>query len=73
MPTQEMRVLWHPLRVAIFGLLKTEPATRSQLAKACGAPYAEIAYHCRALRYSGCIKYGEHSGPTSDDPLYEVA
>lgn len=73
MPTQEMRALWHPTRVQIFDSLKTGPATRSQLAKACGAPYAEVAYHCRSLRHSGCIKYGERSGPHSADPLYEVA
>jgi hypothetical protein len=44
-----------------------------QLVDAAGAPFAEVAYHCRALCYSGCIKYAESSGPDSDDPLYEIA
>jgi hypothetical protein len=72
-PTQEMRALWHPTRARIFDLLKTEPATRSHLAKAGGAPYAEVAYHCRALCHSGCIQHAGGSSPDSDDPLYEVA
>lgn len=73
MPTQEMRALWHPTRAGIIELLKSAPATRSQLTESTGAPYAEVAYHCRALCRSGCIKYAESSGPDVDDPLYEVA
>jgi hypothetical protein len=72
-PTQEMRALWHPTRAGILELLKTEPATRSQLTEAVGAPLAEVAYHCRALCNSGCAKHADSSGPDADDPLYEAA
>lgn len=72
MPTQEMRALWHPTRAGILELLKAEPARRSQLAESAGAPLAEVAYHCRALCRSGCIRYGESSGPDSPDPLFEA-
>ncbi len=72
MPTQEMRAIWHPTRARIFELVKARPATRSQLTDAAGAPYAEVAYHCRALLYSGCIRYAQPSGFESDDPLYEA-
>jgi hypothetical protein len=71
-PTQEMRALWHPTRAQILELLKTEPAARSQLVAAAGAPYAEVAYHCRALCRSGCIQYAASSGPEADDPLFEA-
>jgi DNA-binding transcriptional ArsR family regulator len=67
-----MRALWHPTRARILELLNAEPTTRSHLAESAGAPYAEVAYHCRALCGSGCIQYAESSGPDSDDPLYEV-
>ena len=73
MPTQEMRALWHPTRARILELLKSAPAARSNLVEAAGAPYAEVAYHCRALCRSGCIQYVEGSDQDSDDPLYEVA
>lgn len=73
MPTQEMRALWHPTRARILELLKAEPATRSQLVEAAGAPFAQVAYHCRALCRSGCIQYAETSGPESKDPLFEAA
>lgn len=72
MPTQEMRALWHPTRARILELLRAEPATRSHLTEAAGAPYAEVAYHCRALCRSGCIRFAASSGPDSDDPLYEA-
>jgi hypothetical protein len=71
-PTQEMRALWHPTRARILELLKSAPAARSHLVEAGGAPYAEVAYHCRALCRSGCIQHVEGSGPDSDDPRYEV-
>jgi predicted ArsR family transcriptional regulator len=71
-PTQEMRALWHPTRARILELLKTSSASRSQLAEAAGAPYAEVAYHCRALCRSGCIQYAESSGPETPDPLFEA-
>jgi DNA-binding transcriptional ArsR family regulator len=72
-PTQEMRALWHPTRARILELLKAGPATRSHLTESAGAPYAEVAYHCRALCHSGCIQHAASSGPDADDPLYEVA
>lgn len=72
MPTQEMRALWHPTRARILELLKAESATRSQLVDAVGAPYAEVAYHCRALFRSGCIQYASSSGPEMPDPLFEA-
>jgi hypothetical protein len=71
-PTQEMRAIWHPTRARILELLKVEPTTRSQLTAKAGAPYAEVAYHCRALLHSGCIRYARPSGFESDDPLYEA-
>ena len=73
MPTKEMRALWHPTRARILELLKAESASRSRLTESAGAPYAEVAYHCRALRRSGCIQFHASSGPDSDDPVYEVA
>jgi DNA-binding IclR family transcriptional regulator len=71
-PTQEMRALWHPTRARILELLKADAATRSQLVEAAGAPYAEVAYHCRALHRSGCIRYAPSSGPESPDPVFEA-
>jgi hypothetical protein len=72
-PTQEMRALWHPTRARILELLKSAPAPRSRLVDAAGAPFAEVAYHCRALCRSGCIQPVEGSDPDSSDPRYEVA
>jgi DNA-binding transcriptional ArsR family regulator len=71
-PTQEMRALWHPTRARILELLKAGSAARSHLAESAGAPYAEVAYHCRALHRSGCIQYAALSGPGSDDPVFEA-
>lgn len=73
MPTQEMRALWHPTRAGILQYLSSGPALRSQLTGATGAPFAEVAYHCRALCRCGCIVHAEGSGPDSDDPVYEIA
>ena len=67
-----MRALWHPTRARIVELLKSGPAARSHLVDAAGAPFAEVAYHCRALCRSGCIQHVEGSGPQADDPRYEV-
>lgn len=72
MPTQEMRALWHPTRARILELLKAEPAYRSELVEQAGAPFAEVAYHCRALCNSGCIRYANSSGPDSPDPHFEA-
>jgi Helix-turn-helix domain len=71
-PTQEMRALWHPTRARIVELLRAAATTRSELVKAAGAPFAEVAYHCRALCRSGCIRYAPSSGPDSEDPLFEA-
>jgi hypothetical protein len=67
-----MRALWHPTRAQILELLKTESATRSELVEAAGAPFAEVAYHCRALYRSGCIQYVPPSGPDTPDPRFEA-
>lgn len=72
MPTQEMRALWHPTRARILELLKSAPAARSYLVEAAGAPFAEVAYHCRALCRSGCIQHVEGSDQDSADPRFEV-
>jgi predicted ArsR family transcriptional regulator len=69
---KEMRALWHPTRARILELLKSGPAFRSQLTAKAGAPLAEVAYHCRALCASGCIKHADSSGPDAGDPLYEA-
>jgi DNA-binding transcriptional ArsR family regulator len=71
-PTQEMRALWHPTRARILELLNAAPATRSQLVEASGAPFADVAYHCRALCQSGCIQHADGSDQESVDPHYEV-
>jgi hypothetical protein len=71
-PTQEMRALWHPTRARILELLRAEPAARSSLVEAAGAPFAEIVYHCRALCRSGCIQHVDGSSPDSADPRYEI-
>lgn len=67
-----MRALWHPTRARIVELLRSGPAFRSRLTAEAGAPFAEVAYHCRALCSSGCIKHAESSGPDADDPVYEL-
>jgi DNA-binding IclR family transcriptional regulator len=67
-----MRALWHPTRARIIELLKAKPAARSHLVDAAGAPYAEVAYHCRTLCRSGCIQYAAGSGPDSPDPHFEA-
>jgi len=71
-PAQERRALWHPTRAQILELLKGEPATRSQLVDFTGAPFAEVAYHCRALCNSGCARLSPSSGPGDVNPLYEA-
>jgi DNA-binding IclR family transcriptional regulator len=68
-----MRALFHPTRARILELLRTGPTRRSRLAELAGASFAEVAYHCRALHRSGCIRYAGSSGPDSDDPVFEVA
>lgn len=72
MPTRETRALWHPTRARIFELVKTEASFRSRLVEMAGAPFAEVAYHCRALCESGCIKLIPASRPEDDDPFYEA-
>jgi DNA-binding IclR family transcriptional regulator len=72
-PTQEMRALFHPTRARILELLGTEPAARSQLAESAGAPFAEVAYHCRALFRSRCIRYAPGSNAYSEDPVFQIS
>jgi len=71
-PIREKVALCHPTRARIAELLRTGPATESGLAESIGAPYPEVAYHCRALRRSRCIRYAPSSGPESVDPTYEA-
>lgn len=73
MPTQEMRALWHPTRARIFESLKAGPANRARLSELSGAPYAEVAYHCRALMQSRCIRYAPGSKVESEDPVFIAA
>lgn len=72
MPTQEMRALWHPTRAGILEFLSSGPARRSDLMEATGAPFAEVAYHCRSLCQSGCILQLETPERDPEDPLYEA-
>lgn len=72
MPIREKVALCHPTRARIAELLRTGPATEKALTKTIGAPYPEVAYHCRALRRSRCIRYAPLSGPESDNPTYEA-
>jgi len=71
-PTQEMKALWHPTRAGILEFLSSGPARRSRLTSATGAPYPEVAYHCRALCRSGCIREAPTAEPDPEDPLYEA-
>lgn len=73
MPTKEMRALWHPTRARILELLKSAPASRSQLTAQAGAPRAAVAYHCRVLCTTGCITHADSSGPDAGDPVYEAS
>jgi hypothetical protein len=68
-----MKALWHPTRAVILEYLSSGPALRSQLTKPTGAPFAEVAYHCRALCSSGCIEHAKDSCPESEDPVYQTA
>jgi len=72
-PTQEMRALWHPTRARIVELLKAGPIARSRLTESVGAPYAEVAYHCRALIRSRCIRFAPGYTAESVDPVYQSA
>ncbi len=73
MPTKEAGAHWHPTRARILELIKTAPSTRSFLIRTTEVQRGEIAYHCRALCHSGCIKHAPSSGPDADDPLYLLA
>ena len=72
MPIEEMRALWHPTRASILESLKSGPASRLKLTEEAGAPFAEVAYHCRALCSAGYIRCASSSGPNADDPVYEI-
>lgn len=67
-----MRALWHPTRAQVLELVRAAPRTRSELVAATGASLGEVAYHCRALCSSCCIKHADSSGPDAADPLFEA-
>jgi hypothetical protein len=67
-----MRALCHPTRAQIAELLKRERATRPRLAESTGAPFAEVAYHCRALVSSRCIRFAPGFNAESEDPVFEA-
>jgi len=72
-PAQEMRVIFHPTRARILEMLKGGgPAARTNLAERAGAPLAEVAYHCRALVRSRCIRFAPTFSYTSENPVYEI-
>jgi hypothetical protein len=71
-PTQEMRALFHPTRAQILEILKAGPSARTSLAESAGAPLAEVAYHCRALIRSRCIRFAPMSNADSEDPVFET-
>jgi DNA-binding IclR family transcriptional regulator len=72
-PAQEMRVIFHPTRARILELLKGGgPADRTGLAERAGAPLAAVAYHCRALLRSRCIRFAPTFSYDSENPVYEV-
>lgn len=72
MPAQEMKVVFHPTRARILELLRARPASRTRLTEAAGAPLAEVAYHCRALLRSRCIRFAPTFNGESEDPVYEA-
>jgi hypothetical protein len=67
-----MRALFHPTRARILELVKSGPHSRSHLTELAGAPLAEVAYHCRALTRSRCIRYAPGYRCDSEDPVFEV-
>jgi hypothetical protein len=71
-PAQEMRVLCHPTRARIVELLKAGPSSRTDLTERSGAPLAEVAYHCRALVRSRCIRFAPMSNADSENPVFET-
>ena len=74
MPTQEMRVIFHPPRARILELLKGGgPAACTALSERACVPLAEVAYHCRALLRSRCIRFAPTFSFDSENPVYEVA
>lgn len=72
MPAQEMRVLFHPTRARIVELLRASPFSRTDLTERAGAPLAEVAYHCRALVRSRCIRFAPMSNADSENPVFET-
>jgi hypothetical protein len=71
-PAQEMRVIFHPTRARIYELLKSAPYSRPALAERAGVPFAEVAYHCRAMLRSRCIRFAPTYSYDSENPVYEV-
>lgn len=72
MPAQEMKVVFHPTRARILELLRASPFSRTDLTEAAGAPFAEVAYHCRAMLRSRCIRFAPTFNYDSENPVYEV-
>ena len=72
MPTQEMRALFHPTRARILELLRGRSYARTALAERAGAPFAEVAYHCRALLRSRCIRFAPGFSYDSENPVFEI-
>jgi hypothetical protein len=73
-PAQEMKVIFHPTRARILEMLKGGgPAACPSLAERACVPLAEVAYHCRALLRSRCIRFAPTFNVESENPVYEVA
>jgi len=68
-----MRALFHPTRARILELLRSGPSARTSLVDSAGAPFAAVAYHCRALTRSRCIRFAPGSNVESENPVFEIA
>jgi DNA-binding transcriptional ArsR family regulator len=71
-PTQEMRALFHPTRARILELLRAGPSARTSLTESAGAPLPAVAYHCRTLLRSRCIRFAPTYNADSEDPVFET-
>lgn len=52
---EALRALSHPLRLRMWSLLVTAPATAAELARALDVQHASASYHLRALHKAGLI------------------
>jgi hypothetical protein len=69
-----MKVIFHPTRARILEMLKGGgPADRPSLSERASIPFASVAYHCRALLRSRCIRFAPTFNYDSENPVYEVA